>query len=567
MVKTKFRYTVLAAGFLAFCLPMSSAYADENACTVDYTGDTCVASTFQELSSGFGNQNVNKVLLGADVTITGRLDVYGKTEFDLNGFNIDFSVTGSQTIIVNSGGKLTVEGPGTISRSDDVACIKVVGEGGAAELIINDDVKLQGNDKGVQGEYDAIITMNGGTIIANNAGIIAFDNTTVTMNGGLIQATDGFGIAGNGTWDPGAEFYINGGTIESSGVGIYIPQEDGIVNISGGKIIAGSTGVEIRSGVLNVTGGEIISKATEFSIEPNKNGSTTTGAAIAVAQHTTKYPISVNISGGKFVGLRAFNEANPQKNPAEDIAKVNVSITGGVFDGAIASEDLSDFVSGGVFSDEPDEEELIPGFEAELNQAGTGYEIYPKKIDWKLNFLETLYGNGSNAIFIEFNKELIADRKSALNTEEKTDLGGYSLVNGGDLYKVFNIDMVDRDNSKVAVSENDLTVYIEISEEDYKKLSQYDKIYAVYFDDDGNEVERIEAKLVNESDTWYTIEFNTAHLSSYGIVGVGLNAVTAPETGTVTATGASATVAALTTAIAVGLLTSIVSFAYLIRKH
>jgi uncharacterized repeat protein (TIGR02543 family) len=76
-----------------------------------------------------------------------------------------------------------------------------------------------------------------------------------------------------------------------------------------------------------------------------------TRAGIAVAQHTTKLPIKISITGGTIKGYSAFYESNPQNNSGEDLAKIQVSITGGNFYAinggaeAIHAEDLEGFVS------------------------------------------------------------------------------------------------------------------------------------------------------------------------------------------------------------------------------
>ena len=170
------------------------------------------------------------------------------------------------------------------------------------------------------------------------------------------------------------------------------------------------------------------------------------------------------------------------------------------------------------------------------------------------------------------------------------DTGALTLTGGGELIGAFDLDLLDRDAVKIEVNDVDMTVYVDIDEDTYNQLAEYDKIEIVYFDDEGNEAERIDAKLqiqsdeftdpdTGETETWayYWIEFNTTHLSTYGIVGVngeeaaststeGEAEAGSPNTGTVTVAGASAMSAAIVTSVVMGLLASIVSFAYLIRR-
>ncbi len=190
---------------------------------------------------------------------------------------------------------------------------------------------------------------------------LAHDNNTdklaeLVVNGVTIEGYY-YGIVGNGNYD-NTKITINGGTIiglnEEDSVGIYHPQE-GELDILGGTI-KGGTGIEIRSGNLNVSNGTIEGVSPRFIKVVNANGSTTNGVGIAVAQHTTKKDIKVNISGGNISGQYAFYEWNPHGNNKADIDKVVIKITGGEFTGTaegvptVYSEDFTKFISGGKFN-------------------------------------------------------------------------------------------------------------------------------------------------------------------------------------------------------------------------
>ena len=223
-----------------------------------------------------------------------------------------------------------------------------------------------------------------------------------------------------------------------------------------------------------------------------------------------------------------------------------------------------------------DDEELAnQNFEYADDDGDGIYELMPIKVDWYQSdypWFEDLY-NDDYAVVISLTQELIADRLASFAAEEKTDLSGYQLVNGGELYKAIEMNLLARDGvTVIPVENNNLLVYIDISEEDYNKLAEYDSIAVVYFDEDGNEVERLDAELKGENG-WYWIEFTTSHLSTYGIVGVNEAAAgeaaetTSPETGAATRGGVSAMGATIATAVAVGIVTSIVSFVVLTRKQ
>ena len=163
-----------------------------------------------------------------------------------------------------------------------------------------------------------------------------------------------YGIVGNGK-NHNSKITINGGTIlglnEEDSVGIYHPQK-GTMVINGGTI-KGGTGIEIRSGNLTINNGTIEGVASKFLKMKNSNGSTTNGVGVAVAQHTTKNSITVNINDGNISGQYAFYEWNPQSNSRTDLDKISLSIKGGKFTGVadgvstVYSEDFKNFISGG----------------------------------------------------------------------------------------------------------------------------------------------------------------------------------------------------------------------------
>lgn len=188
---------------------------------------------------------------------------------------------------------------------------------------------------------------NGNEVPENYAG------TKVIIKDGVSIETTGYALTGNGSAH-GTTFVIEGGSLISKGsTGIYHPQA-GVMTITGNPTITGANaGIEIRSGSLDIAGGTLRSTATEFTCDPNSNGTTTSGAALAIAQHTTKKDISVTISGGTFAGIKALNESNPQAN--DPAPQVSLSVTGGNFTGDVTITDAptSGFITGGTFSSDP----------------------------------------------------------------------------------------------------------------------------------------------------------------------------------------------------------------------
>lgn len=252
---------------------------------------------------------------------------------------------------------------------------------------------VNGGEAGVIMDDGAKFTLNYGDIYAETWVISAFNDTEFVMNGGTITTTgpDSIGVAGNGTADSSkpnyggnAKFILNAGTITSNDVGVYAPQVGGETVLGEGLTInAAKCGVEVRAGELTVDGATISVPAdAAYEFTPNGSGTTASGVAIAVSQHTTKQPISATVKGGTFTAPVAFGERNPQHNPEEDVEKVELSIEGGVFsatngDPIVSSEDVTGFVTGGTYNKNLDENYIADGYKAYAGNNGTVYNVLP----------------------------------------------------------------------------------------------------------------------------------------------------------------------------------------------
>lgn len=140
-------------------------------------------------------------------------------------------------------------------------------------------------------------------------------------------------IQGNGT-KHGTSITINGGKISGLLTAIYHPQY-GEMTVNGGEI-EGATAIEMRAGKLVVNSGTMIGNGDPFESDPNGNGATTLGAAVAAVQHTTKLDLSVEINGGTLQGARAFYQANLQNNGKEALEKISITLgKSAVYDGKI----------------------------------------------------------------------------------------------------------------------------------------------------------------------------------------------------------------------------------------
>lgn len=288
--------------------------AEAKTISVDGTATT-LASAAQQANDGDTIQLTRDIKLqtGVDFDDTVTLDLNGHTIADENWTSGDYLVS------VKRGGELTIEDSSTEQTGAITAS--------------------SSNEK----PYAAVkITLTGEDEATTPANLI--------VNGGTLTGYY-YGIAGNGTRH-NTNIEINGGKIVgTNGAGIYHPQ-DGTLTINGGEIIGQDTAVEIRSGKLNISGGSLTANADKYTEIANDNGTTVSGAALAISQHTTQKAIAVTITGGTFKGARAVSETNVQNS--DSTKDVTLIISNGTFDGEISSADCTDFITGGIFTNPGD---------------------------------------------------------------------------------------------------------------------------------------------------------------------------------------------------------------------
>ena len=321
------------------------------------------------------------ITLDKNVVLADAVEITNNVTIDLHGFSITSNNMTSGKVIIAMANVTIKDSVGggriesTSAKKDSSAAIRV----GTA-----------GTDK------DITVTIESGTMKGRDCGIfVAGINSKLVVNGGYIEGTNGFGVSGNGSMKNGVPecgpttITINGGKIIGGGTGIYHPQV-GELTINNGEI-TGETGVEIRAGELIVNGGTITATGDPTSTDPNGNGSTTVGAAVAIAQHTTKRPITVNISGGTFTGGAALLEANPQGNPEDATKNVGIVVNGGTFNGDVNKDDVDAsnlLINGGTFTKKESgaEKYLANGKELDgngnvVNKPGTPIIIYNPTVD------------------------------------------------------------------------------------------------------------------------------------------------------------------------------------------
>lgn len=244
------------------------------------------------------------------------LDIYGNVTIQNGTIAMTDTTRSGADIWVNQTAKLTVEKSATISAPINSFAIAYYQDCTAAEVTLK------------------------GTLTGEGSGI--------TVNGNIKDKDSSNQNTSN-------KLILDGTTINVKGHGIYQAGYATTTFTENASTIAGSTGIEVRAGNLTVTNSTITGNGT-FKCAGNGDGTTTDGVGIAIAQHTTKLPINVTISGGTISGTYAVYESNPQTNDADSIAKVKLSITDGNFNGstaAVYSQDVKDFITGGLFTTDP----------------------------------------------------------------------------------------------------------------------------------------------------------------------------------------------------------------------
>ena len=253
---------------------------------------------FSEAFSDLGKNETLQLL--ADVSTTSQLKWMASksgSTIDLNGHKLNYAGTS-----IIKGGIIFVYHASSMTITDTSS-----GNNGEINCGANAYAAIQIGSSSTSTK-PATLTIEGGNIVGNYYAISGngtCHNTEINIKGGKIKATNGNGNHA-----------------------IYHPQ-DGLLNISGGEFEGSNTAIELRAGTMKVSGGSFKSTSNSYSLGPNGSGTTVEGSAIAIAQHTTKKDINVNIESGTFTGYNGICIVNPQNNETENVV---VNIKGGTIE-------------------------------------------------------------------------------------------------------------------------------------------------------------------------------------------------------------------------------------------
>lgn len=358
--------TIMALVMLLSLVPMAVAEEGETAKWSETKSEKHVAQVGDMFYETLADAVASVPVDGTETTITLLNNAEVENYIAINGGkNIVLDLNGHD--VVHNGNylfdvynaKFHVTGEGTLFENVKDGYAPIIARGSATDTA---DYTVITIDKGVtlKGDYTGIFVAKDAGNGYHNYGLVINMFGTIDM-GAVADGYhySGMYVNGTNTVSDGNVMTINlgGATIKNcEATGIYAA---GYAkwNITNSSITSGNTGIEIRAGELTVNGATVVGNGVPTVVTPNGNGSTTEGAGIAVAQHTTKLPIKVTINSSDISGYSALYQSNPQNNDAESVKKVSVAVNGGTFKTinrgtcGVYSENNCVTISGGAFTD------------------------------------------------------------------------------------------------------------------------------------------------------------------------------------------------------------------------
>ena len=309
-------------------------------CSVSWAANPASVSNAETLKTAIGAATAEN----NTITLTDNVVLNESVEIKKSGVNLVIDL-GGKTI---SGSSLLFDiySPVTFKNGTiDVtyngsASICVMWLNGGAKLALENDVIVNAaKSAGATGSVFAVGLYND------------CDESELTING---KITGDNGATINGTITTNTNKVTVNGTIDVAGHALYLAG-NGITDINNGACVKGDAGIEIRAGVLNINGGTVESTGTYSAPIANGNGTTASGAALIVAEHTTNQGITVNVNSGNIKAAsngKAIAASDPENKGGDDV-KLNVA--GGNVVGGIQVEESIEAakpvaVTGGTFS-------------------------------------------------------------------------------------------------------------------------------------------------------------------------------------------------------------------------
>ncbi len=309
-------------------------------CSVSWAANPASVSNAETLKTAIGAATAEN----NTITLTDNVVLNESVEIKKSGVNLVIDLGGK--MISGSSLLFDIYSPVTFKNGTiDVtyngsASICVMWLNGGAKLALENDVIVNAAKRaGATGSVFAVGLY------------IDCDEAELTING---KITGDNGATINGTITTNTNKVTVNGTIDVAGHALYLAG-NGITDINNGACVKGDAGIEIRAGVLNINGGTVESTGTYSAPIANGNGTTASGAALIVAEHTTNKGITVNVNSGNIKAAsngKAIAASDPENKGGDDV-KLNVA--GGNVVGGIQVEESIEAakpvaVTGGTFS-------------------------------------------------------------------------------------------------------------------------------------------------------------------------------------------------------------------------
>lgn len=351
----------------------------------------------------YSNVTLEKVTVTGDGRNDGTINgvqVVQKSDVTFKDSTIDVTVNyvdpenalSGTAILVSDNAKVTLDGTTVNAKNEKETASGEAAQTSALWVQNNSDAVVKNST--VTSTYAGIVILgksfagNHDEVMEQILAIQQEDYARLDVIDSVVESQASFAVAGNGN-SHGTLINIEGSKIAVTGEApaIYHPQY-GVLNVGDGTEITGCTGVEMRAGTFNMTGGKIVATG-EYEGGNNGNGSTMSGVALALSQHTTNLPLAANISGGELTATsekgKALMEHDFEASTGTDGEK-SIAITNGTFNGAVESQSVTNYAAGGKFSVLPAENAFVEGFEGMLYD---GYYVPVEKTTSDLGALLT----------------------------------------------------------------------------------------------------------------------------------------------------------------------------------
>ena len=313
----------------SFTVTLTANPVEEEDISADITGTTAKVDSSSSLAKAIQNDNVDTIELDSDITITKKtvLTVDEDTTIDFGGHTLTVE---PETIKVANGAELVLtdeSGMGGIKSTNNAVMVE-----SGSELTVEsgtyETTEFTGRGaviKVAEGNDNAKVTINGGTINGDYFAIASYGNSEIEINGGDLTST---ATVKNGADETGRTYHAYAVKLADG----HITMNGGIINgIHGGIAIEGNSSATINGGTVILNNSYEGAKDSYYCLYVAGNGSaevmdgtfTNNGTNPLVYSSSTGL---VNLRGGSWTGknAKAFNGT-------PNVGKDSIKVYGGTY--------------------------------------------------------------------------------------------------------------------------------------------------------------------------------------------------------------------------------------------